>query len=137
MAIYRVLLCKYEPREHILSERGVCLLKYLVVYRFLGTIICLSTNTQHGFFYAKTDHFRVDFPSIPVGAAICRPPERESVPTAPAQRVQWLMADGYGLTAQYGNLPPAKTATPFSLIFSHNVRNIIAAKPRRILKSDS
>ena len=36
-----------------------------------------------------------------------------------------------------GNLPPAKTATPFSLIFLHNVRNIIAAKPRRILKSDS
>ena len=29
-----------------------------------------------------------------------------------------------------GNLPPAKTATPFSLILPHNVRNIIAAKPR-------
>ena len=57
MSVYRVLLCKYEPREHILSERGVCLLKYLVVYRFFDTINCLSTNTQHRFFYAKTYRF--------------------------------------------------------------------------------
>ena len=73
MSVYRVLLCKYEPREHILSERGVCLLKYLVVYRFFDTINCLSTNTQQRFFYAKTYCFRADFSLVPVEAAICRP----------------------------------------------------------------
>ena len=29
-----------------------------------------------------------------------------------------------------GNLPPVESATPFSLTLPHNVRNIIAAKPR-------
>ena len=35
---------------------------------------------QYRFFYVKAYRFRVVFPIFPVGAAICRPPEREAFP---------------------------------------------------------
>ena len=65
--LFRII---YKPRERILSERGVCRLKYLIGYRFFGTVICLSMNTQCSFFYAKTYRFCSDFPILPVRAVV-------------------------------------------------------------------
>ena len=71
------------------------------------------------YYYIKVYGFSADFPIFPVGAAICRPPERASVPhNISAQRAEYNRGNAVVITPRRGgNLPPAKTATPFSLKF--------------------
>ena len=73
--LFRII---YKPRERILSAHGVCRLKYLIGYRFFGTVICLPMNTQCSFSTQKLCVFCADFPIVPAGAAICRPPKCEA-----------------------------------------------------------
>ena len=89
---------KYKPRERIFVRVwGLSFKIFDCLQIYFGTIICLSTNTQCRFFYAKTYRFPRRFSHI---------------------------------SRRGGNLPPAKTAKPFSLILPRPARNTIAALPR-------
>ena len=66
-----------------------------------------------------------------VGAAICRPPKCEAFSLINPHIVRTLITYYFLLLTYYFKyLPPVESATPFSLTLPHNVRNIIAAKPR-------
>ena len=73
--LFRII---YKPRERILSAHGVCRLKYLICYRFFRHGNLSANEHAMQFFYAKTYRFCADFPIVPVGAAICRPPKCEA-----------------------------------------------------------
>ena len=60
--LFRII---YKPRERILSAHGVCRLKYLIGYRFFGTVICLPMNTQCSFSTQKPTAFAPIFPYFP------------------------------------------------------------------------
>ena len=106
-----------HPRERILSERGVCRLKYLIGYRFFRHGNLPANEHAMQFFYAKTYRFCAGFPIIPVGAAICRPPEREAFPLKFPHNVRIIITYYLLPITSYFNSCRPQKCVAFSYIF--------------------
>ena len=125
--LFRII---YKPRERILSAHGVCRLKYLIGYRFFRHGNLPVNEHAMQFFYAKTYRFCADFPLVPVGAAICRPPKCEAFSLINPHIVRTIITYYLLLLTYYFKyLPPAKMRSIFPL-YTALCAVTIAAKPR-------